>query len=170
MRNDGKKLTPEEQKLREDKDMLKEYLSQVYVAKKRKKQLEDRLKYIKQEINDPIGGHGYSPLPNHGSTAGAGAASYVYRLAEIEQRIYDQRDQVEMSILKVMDIMDFLPDQSIERMIMELRFIDCKSWKQITKEANLTRSPCNDYFNKALEQLLSFKKVQRIIKEYMCNI
>lgn len=169
MRKDGKKLIPEEQKLREDKAALKKYLSQVYLARKRKRQLEERLKYIKQEVTGPIGGKGYSPLPNHGSTISAGAASYVYRLAEIEQRIYDQRDQVEMSILKVMDIMDFLPEQSTERMILELRYVDCKRWEQITKEMNLTRTPCNDYFNKALELLLSFRKVQKIVQEIQEN-
>ena len=39
-----------------------------------------------------------------------------------------------------MDIMDFLEESSTERMVLELRFIDCKPWAAIERELNLSRS------------------------------
>ena len=62
----------------EDKRLLKEYLSQYYINRTRKVQLERRLKSIKDEMNTPIGGYNYSPV-NYGGTnkVSVGAASFV---------------------------------------------------------------------------------------------
>lgn len=161
-----KELTKEQKRIREEKEMLKNYLGQVYVARKRKRQLENRLRDIQKDVSGPIGGKGYNPLPNHSSMSGDGAASYVYRMAEIEQKIYNQKEAIEIAILKIMDIMDYLPEQSMERMVLELRYIDCMGWKQVGSEVGLTRTPCNEYFQKGLEKLLEFKKVRILAQEY----
>lgn len=151
----------------EKKELLKRYLEQYHVGKMKRTQLERRLKSIKKEMNSPIGGYGYSPINYSGmNNAGAGAASFVYRMSEIETRIENQKRNAEKALLKVMDIMDFLEESSIERMVLELRFIDCKSWKVIEKELHLSRRSCFDYQNKALEKLLGFKKVEIILKKY----
>ena len=149
------------------KELLKRYLEQYHNGKMKRTQLERRLKRIKEEMDAPIGGHGYSPI-NYGGTnnTGPGAASFVYRMSEIETRIENQKSNTEKALLKVMDIMDFLEENSTERMVLELRFIDCKSWKVIERELHLSRRSCFDYQNKALEKLLEFKKVKIILKEY----
>ena len=92
----------------EDKETLKEYLNQYYTGRIKRSQLERRLKNIRAEMDAPIGGYGYSPV-NYGGTnkVGSGAASFVYRMSEIETRIEDQKSRVEKALLKVMDIMDF---------------------------------------------------------------
>lgn len=151
----------------QEKILLKEYLNQYYIGRKKRAQLERRLKDIQEEINTPIGGRKYSPV-NYGGTnkIGTGAASFVYRLGEIETRIENQKKRVEKALLKVMDIMDFLEENSTERMILELRFIDCKGWESIEREMSLSRRTCFNYQNKAIEQLLEFKKVRAILKEY----
>lgn len=166
-----KVLIAEEQKLEDDKSLLKRYLSQYYICKKKKQQLERRLREVNREIDEPIGGQGYSQVPrSQTNVIGAGAASIVYRMAEIEERIARQKDSMEMAMLKVMDIMDFLPEDSTERMILELRHLDCRSWKQVVKEASLTRTPCNDYYNKGLIKLLDYKKVRRTLEAYKKKI
>ena len=151
----------------EDKETLKEYLNQYYTGRIKRSQLERRLKNIRTEMEAPIGGYGYSPV-NYGGTnkVGPGAASFVYRMSEIETRIEDQKSRVEKALLKVMDIMDFLEENSTERMVLELRFIDCKGWAVIEKELHLSRRSCFDYQNRALEKLLGFKKVRATLKEY----
>lgn len=154
-----------EQKSRqEEKDMLKNYLNQYYIVRMKRIQLEERLKNIKAEMATPIGGYGYSPV-NYGgkNKVGLGAASFVYRLSDIETRIEEQKNQIEKALLKVMDIMDFLAENSIERMILELRFIDCKNWTSIEREMHLSRRACFNYQDKALEKLLEYKKVKTII-------
>lgn len=151
----------------EDKETLKEYLNQYYTGRIKRSQLERRLKNIRAEMDAPIGGYGYSPV-NYGGTnkVGPGAASFVYRMSEIETRIEEQKSRVEKALLKVMDIMDFLEESSAERMVLDLRFIDCKSWAAIEKEMHLSRRACFDYQNRALEKLLGFKKVRNVLKEW----
>lgn len=151
----------------DDKELLKEYLNQYYSGRIKRTQLEKRLKNIRTEMDAPIGGYGYSPV-NYGGTnkVGPGAASFVFRMSEIETRIEDQKRRVEKALLKVMDIMDFLEESSTERMVLELRFIDCKSWAAIEKEMHLSRSSLFSYQDKALEKLLEFKKVRLILREY----
>lgn len=151
----------------EEKELLKAYLNQYNSGRIKRLQLEKRLKSIKEEMNMPIGGYGYSPV-NYGGTnqVGAGAASFVYRISEIETRIEEQKKRVEKSLLKIMDVMDFLNESGTERMILESRFIDCKNWITIEKEMSLSRSSLFLYQDKGLEKLLQFKKIQQILKEY----
>ena len=151
----------------EDKETLKEYLNQYYTGRIKRSQLERRLKNIRAEMDAPIGGYGYSPVNYEGTNkVGPGAASFVYRMSEIETRIEDQKSRVEKALLKVMDIMDFLGENSTERMVLELRFIDCKSWAAIEKEMHLSRSSLFSYQDKGLEKLLTYKKVRQILREY----
>ena len=151
----------------EDKEVLKEYLNQYYTGRIKRSQLERRLENILAEMATPIGGYGYSPV-NYGGTnkVGSGAASFVYRMSETETRIEEQKSRVEKALLKVMDIMDFLEENSMERMVLELRFIDCKSWAAIEEEIHLSRRACFGYQNRALEKLLGFKKVKTVLQEY----
>ena len=154
-----------------DKDMLKAYLNQYYTGRIKCSQLERRLKNIREEMDAPIGGRGYSPV-NYGGTnnVGPGAASFVYRMSEIETRIENQKSKVEKALLKVMDIMEFLEESSMERMVLELRFIDCKGWATIEKELHLSRRACFNYQNRALEKLMEFKKVRAVLEEYEKNL
>ncbi len=151
---------------KEDKELLKEYLNQYYICRMKRMQLEKRLKIIREEMDTPIGGYEYSPV-NYGGTnkVCSGAASFVYRMSEIETRIEHQKARVEKALLKVMDIMDFLQENSTERMVLELRFIDCKPWANIEKEMHLSRRSLFAYQNRALEKLLGFKKVRAVMKE-----
>ena len=151
----------------EDKELLKQYLNQYYAGRIKRTQLERRLKNIQEEMATPIGGYGYSPV-NYGGTnkAGPGAASFVYRMSEIETRIEDQKSLVEKALLRIMDIIDFLEENSTERMVLELRFIDCKSWPVIEKEMNLSRRSLFSYQDKGLNKLLTYKKIRQILREY----
>lgn len=153
-------------KRNEEKELLKEYLNQYYTSRIKRAQLERRLKNIQEEMNTPIGGYGYSPV-NYGGTnkVEPGAASFVYRIGEIETRIEEQKSRVEKSLLKVMDIMDFLEENSTERIVLELRFIDCKGFAAIEKEMHLSRSSLFSYQDKGLAKLLTFKRVRQILWE-----
>ncbi len=164
MEQERKKQKKEQSK---EKELLKEYLNQYYNSRKKWSQLERRLKNIRDEMNTPIGGRGYSPV-NYGGTnkIGLGAASFVYRMGEIETRIEEQKVRVEKALLKVMDFMDFLEESSTERMVLELRYIDCEDWETIGKEMHLSKSTLFYHRNKGLEKILSFKKVRVVLEEY----
>ena len=98
------------------------------------------------------------------------------RIAEVEERIARQQERVGKTIVHVMDIMDYLPEESTEREILELKHIDCLKWERIQAEAHLSRSPCYEYYRKGIELLLKNKRVQKIVEdsteaydEYMAN-
>lgn len=70
------------------------------------------------------------------------------------------------AVLNVMDIIDFLQIGSTERHILELRHIDCKSWTEIQRTVHLTHSPCNEYYNRGLDTLLTYKKVRHMLGKF----
>lgn len=151
----------------EDKEFLKQYLGQYYRAKKKKRQLEIRLKEIELELKDPRGAIRYSAVPfSVTHKISDGAAVMVIRKTELVERIEAQRKEAGKNMLKVMDVLDFLPMDSNERMILEYRYLDCLSWNRIGCEAAFSRSQCNNYWNAGLDQLLSYKRVVTIVRDY----
>lgn len=150
----------------EQRQFLKRYLEQYYNARAKKKQLETRLYNFREDMTG-IKGMQYSPVP-HSKTnkVGDGPATLVIYATEIEERIEKQKEKMAVAMLNVMKIMDFLPVDSTERAVLEYRHIDCLSWRQITKEMHMTRTPCNRYYNLGIERLLTFKKVIKIIIDF----
>lgn len=158
------------QKLDAERYVLKRYLSQYYRAKQRQRILEARLREIRAELQHPyISSSSGNGLPT-GSHISSGAAALTFREAEIEDRIQRQRETEAKAILNIMDMLDFLPPDSMEKNILELRHIDCMSWNAITRAVHLTRSPCNEYYNKGLDKLLTFKKVHSILADFEARI
>ncbi|MCU6685682.1 hypothetical protein OCV99_03760 [Dorea acetigenes] len=150
----------------DERALLKKYLGQYYSARNKKKQLESRLQTFRQDM---IGTKGmqYSPVPHsQTNSVGDGPASMVIRAMEIEEQIESQKEQMAATMLNVMKLMDFLPVDSTERLILEYRHIDCLSWKQVCKAMHMTRTPCNEHYNAGIDKLLEYKKVKKILEEF----
>lgn len=146
-------------------DILKWMLGQIYRAEKKKRQLDERLQNIADKREAPIGGAGYKPLPRSTSENGDGAASILFKLSDIEERIYAQKEEIEKAIVRVMDIIEYLPPDSLEREICELRHIDMKPWQEIQDEIPMSRSQCNKRYNKALNMLLNNGRILRMVED-----
>lgn len=153
-------------KSEEERNILRSFLWKYNDCKKRKKQLETRLKDIQREMSMPIGGIGYSPTP-HSTTnkIGPGAAGFTIKMAEIEERILKQNEEMERSMIEIMDAMNFLDEEDVDRRIMEYRYIDGKDWKNIESIEHMTRQAANKHLNNGLDKLLSFKKIQTIVEK-----
>lgn len=127
----------------EHRRILKRYLSRYFMAKKQSAALQKRL----QDFSNALSATGEaSPSPS-----------------EIEARIQAQAKEAERSVLEIMDVLKFLPPNSTERIILELRHLDCKAWRDICKTVYLTASPCYAHYNKGLDLLLSEPEVRHII-------
>ena len=133
----------------EDRKIIKRYLAQYHTAKERKNVLQKRAKTLRSDL---------SRSDKNGEIE--------YKIAEIESRIQRQAEVEANAVLSVMDMIDFLPLGSTERQILELRHIDCKSWTEVQRTVHLTRSPCNEYYNRGLETLLGFKKVRQTLGKF----
>ena len=82
------------EELENDRSVLEWMLGQYVRAKRRKKQLEVR--------------QGYDPLPRSGGNS-EGAAGILMKLADIEDRIYEQKAKADKSMVSVATILNFLP-------------------------------------------------------------
>jgi len=157
------KMNKEQEKAKEQRQLLKKYLGQYYRAKMKRIQLERRLKNFREEMSGTKGMQ-YSLTPKSPSVKiGSSIEERVIRTIEIEERILKQQDKVQAAMLAVMELMDFLPLDSTERIILEYRYVDCLSWRQICREMSMTRTPCNRYYNLGIEKLLEFQDVLKIL-------
>lgn len=122
-----------------ERQVLKKFLARYYKAKKQQSILQERFIRMRSEFDSET------------------------KHSEIEARIKAQKEQAEKSVHQIMEILDILPQGAIERTIMELRHIDCKTWTQIQRTVFLTSSPCYERYNKGLDMLLAESKVRKII-------
>ena len=150
----------------ENKDelVLKWMLGQIKRARQRKKRLDDRLMEINAEHNSPIGGVGYKPLPRNGGISN-GAASILFKLADIEERIYAQKTEIEKSIVRVMDILEYLPIDSLEREVCELHYIDGKKMTEIEYVIPMSRAQCYNKLNAAIAMLLTQPRIKTMVRK-----
>lgn len=150
----------------QDMELLKEYLGQYRRAKRRQRRLEQRLMEIREEMNHPIKAVNYKPINTPTNQIGDGAASFVFRTSDCELRIYEQQTKAEKDLLKIMDIFDYLDANSDERNALELYYIDGLKWERVADEIPCSRSQVFNLQEAGLKKLLSFKRVQGILKKY----
>ena len=154
----------------EQRQLLKRFLSQYYRAKDRQAALRARLASLQAELRHP----GVKVPPPDGiagkTGVSSGAASLTLKIADIEDRIQKQIEIEAKCVIAIMDVIEFLPADTIERDILEFRHIDCKPWDKIMDCVHLSRSSCFEYYNKALDKLLTYKKVRRILSDYKARL
>ena len=129
-----------------ERQVLKRFLSRYFRATEKKAVLERRLSRMQSELRRPEDG---------GASAG---------ISEIEARLQRQAASAENCALEIMDVLELLPADSMERTILELRHLDCKPWKEIHRAVYLTRSPCFTHYNRGLDQLLAMPEVRQKLK------
>lgn len=154
-----------EEPLSDEAFFLDRYLNQYKRCISRKRVLERRRSEIISEFDSPLSGVSYDGMP-HGNSSGVGCAAISFRLDEINTRIKEQMDKSVKVLAEIMDVIDFLPENTIERAIIEHRYIDRMKWWQICKEENISRTPATNYWKKGLHDLLEFKKIRQIVEEY----
>lgn len=150
-----------------EREAVKEYLQQYHTAKAQRRILENRHRDLKRELEAPAIGSTYRTMPTSSAKKTDGAVSVVYRIAEVEDRIEQQRQAMAKAVLHVMDLIDLLPAHSVERQVVELRHIDCKDWERISREVHMSRSRLFDYYNAALEIIAENKRAQKLIQGFL---
>lgn len=149
-----------------EREAVKEYLQQYHVARKKKRILEERHRVLARELQAPAPGSAYRIMPSSRPATTDGAVSIVFRVAEVEERIEGQREEMAKAVLCVMDLIDLLPPDTMERTVVEMRHIDCKGWDQIAREVYMSRSAVFNYYNAALEKLLQFKRTKKLLGDF----
>lgn len=150
-----------------EREAVKEYLQQYHDAKMKKQILEERHRTLSADLRDPGVGSAYRTMTKAKKQAReGGAVSLVYRISEVEDRIDQQREAMAKAVLHVMDMIDLLPQNSMERTVVEMRHIDCKPWDKIAREIYMSRSAVFNYYNAALDKLLEFKRTRKLLEDF----
>lgn len=154
-----------ESRLTDEAELLNQYLSQYKYCIGKKKSLERRRAEIIQEFDSPLGAVKMDGMPK-GSSSGVGCTAISFRLDEIDTRIKEQIETSAKVLTDIMNVIDFLPENSLERSIIESRYIDRYDWNRVCRENHISRTPATKSWRKGLYMLLEFKKMKQILKEY----
>lgn len=148
------------------KSVLKKYLEQYTRKRKRKEILQKRLHKFKEEmLGTKAVNYSLVPKSQTNNISNEPVDFYIH-CEEIEERINKERKAAASAMIKIIDILSFLPPDSQEKNILECKYLDDYSWPQIVEELAMSKSRCIDYWNAGLDELLEFKKVQSILDEY----
>ena len=99
------------------REAVKEYLQQYHTAVRKKRILEDRHRVLSSELRAPGTGSAFRRTPSVKPGKTDGPVSVVFRIAEVEERIERQREEMTRAVLNVMDLIDVLPANSTERTV-----------------------------------------------------
>ena len=154
-----------DERLSSEAALLNQYLNQYRRCIGRKRSLEHRREEILREFENPLSGTSFSSIP-YGSGDGLGCAALSFRLDEIDTRIAEQVAISAKALTSIMDVIEFLPEDSLDRAIIEHRYIDRYGWEKICQIVHLSRTPATRCWRRGLYRLLEFKKVQKILSEY----
>lgn len=157
-RDTEEKLTPEGR-------VLDQFLFQYKDCLREKKQLERRRGVIMLEFEQPLSAINYDGMPK-GSGISAGSAAISLRLAEIDDKIGSQIQKSLDYLSMVMDVINLLKDSSLERSVLESRYIDGLNWEKLCRDNFVSRSKAIRYWKKGLYKLLEHETVLRIAEEY----
>lgn len=130
-----------------------------------KRDLERREREIQAEFNSPLHGISYDGMPK-GSSQSVGCAAISFRLDEVQTRIREQRNEAARILSEIMEVIEYLPMESIQRQIIEHRYIDRHNWGKICKDMHISMTPAKRYWKKGLYDLLEFKKIQQLVEKY----
>lgn len=157
-----------EGRLTDEAELLNQYLSQYRYCINKKRILEKRRAEIIREFDSPLGAMKMDGMPR-GSSSGVGCAALSFRLDEINTRIKEQMENAERVLADIMNVIDFLPENSLERSIIENRYIDRYNWERVCRENHISRTPATRKWRKGLYMILKYEKVQEILREYSTN-
>lgn len=164
MKNNEKKVSSFETKMSAEERNLNKYLYEYVVLIKRKKELEQRKAEIKKEFS-------YIKSPNLDSVSSGviigenGAEKLIDKLDEIDGEIKKQIDRAIKKVSEIIKIISFLQIGSIERGILEKKYIDRMTWDEICKKETISKSCAKRHWKKGLDELLKKKEVRDILEK-----
>lgn len=153
-----------DKRLTKEAEFLNEYLSQYGNCIKRKRILERRKKEILIEFEHPLSGVCLNGMPK-GSSSGVGCAAISFMLEDIKIQIDEQTEKATKLLSDTMEIISFLPQNTIERSIVENKYIDRFNWDRVCAVNNISRTPAIRQWKKGLYKLLEVEKVKQILQE-----
>ena len=147
------------------KELLKRYLNRYNKAKNRIKELEKLLVQLREDGAFPQS-PGSSPTRIQSNSVGNGTAEFALRVVEIEEWINSQKRQLSTLLGEILDVLDYLPLESDERAVFELRYLGGKREVFICKARYISRSTYYTICGRGIKELLQYKRIDEILNNY----
>lgn len=154
-----------EERLTAEAELLNQYFRGYRGSLKRVRSLEEKKQEILEEFKNPLSGMILSSMP-HGSGENLGSAKLPLKLEDINEKIAVQCDEALRSLEEMLRIMDLLPKSSIERLIMEHKYISGLSWETISEKEYMSVTTAVKYWRDGLYQLLDKQEVKEALKRF----
>lgn len=126
------------------------------MAAQQKQDLEQRLCATMQELSTAN-----SPAERAAHCTGLGGIAY--QLDGLEQRIRDQQAEMARAMANVLDVLEHLHPASQRRTVLEMRYIDGRTWSEISRRLFLSRSRCAQLEAEAIDHLLHNPEVRELL-------
>ena len=147
------------------RELLKKYLNQYYILRRRMRTLEQRLKEAEDELQHPsIKSSLGNMTPSKGGQS-IGVAAPILKEESLFERFAQMKNERTRIMAEIMNILSLLPD-SDEREILEYRHMDGMRWSEIQERMKMSRSPCFQCYRRGLNRLLSFQCVREILSDF----
>lgn len=145
---------------------VKDYLSRYKIIKRRIVQLTRRLKELQEDEKEPLNGVQYSATPK-GSKVSNGAASYLYRKEDIIEQINIEIQNKYKVLSDTLVVLKAIPLDSIERNVIESKYIDNLPNEDICKEMYWSYVSTVTYHTlKAIDMIIDNENSMTIINDY----
>lgn len=142
--------------LTKEAEQLNKYLSQYKYCIARKTALENRKSEIIKLFDYPISSVNLDGMPR-GSSSALGCAEISLKLDEINCMIEKQMETILKTLKEIISIIEYLPENSMERTIIENRYIDLYDWNLICKKNYICRSSAIRNWKRGLYMILQVK-------------
>ena len=160
------KLIDYDKKLSDEAGSLNQYLYQYKDCIRSKKNLMRRREEIKAELKNPLSAVRTEKLSTGKGKKKDSSVDILFRLDEMAERIQGQIETAEKKLTGIMNLLDYLPADSLSRAIMENLYIDRWGWDKICNENHISMSQAKRYWKQGLYKMLEFEKVKIIVKNY----
>lgn len=148
--------------LTKEAEQLNKYLSQYKYCIARKTALENRKSEIIKLFDYPISSVNLDGMPR-GSSSVLGCAEISLKLDEINSIIKKQMETASKTLYDTIKIISLLPENSMERIIVENRYIDLYNWNRICHQNHISRSPAIRRWKCGIYMLLEIEEVKQIL-------
>lgn len=145
---------------------VRDYLSRYKIIKRRIVQLTKRLKDLQEDEKEPLNGVQYSAMPK-GSRVSDGAATYLYRKEDIIEQINIEIQNKYKALSDTLVVLKAIPLDSIERNVIESKYIDNLPNEDICKEMYWSYVSTVTYHTlKAIDMIIDNENSMTIINDY----
>lgn len=130
-----------------DRSRLRDFLKQYSLAVSERERLENQKKSLEKAYTF------------NGDIVGVSMIT-----ADIQKQIDKQIRYNAILLVQIKDVLNYLPDNSLQRKILDARYVDGMNWVQIERHFNYSEASVKRYEADGIDELLEYERVRALIR------